>query len=170
MKQRCPPQFSPAGCVTIVFSLFGSFVLVFALLSALGFAGSLFCYYLKLSYWEKQVEDLCISEGKITVFHTISRQDLENSPDQRGAVTFVHRAYSDPSHDYAYEQELETINRKSPRVSKIKRTYYRKSDGLILGEIVGFYLAGEPGFSSSYGCSDIDGFDTDVYNKIFKRQ
>ncbi len=133
--------------------------------------------YVKLQYWRERLEAMCYEDGGHTIYKTVvvPKAEFERLDSSQGVFGVPwDRDKDTEGHPYKYSRESERIRSGSPAISKSTATFYRVSDGHVLGVSVNYIMGAAPllSFLSAYrySCLDIPGFRTNsIEESLFSK-
>lgn len=125
--------------------------------------------------WDDRVTELCMLEGGVKIFETISlsQEDYVRLGGFNGEIPLPREGSPiAEGAEYVIRTKYEELNESSPRVSKSENIILRVRDGLVLGTFTIFSrVGGDSGLlyseSSSFSCTDIYRDGWDIGRQIF---
>ena len=119
---------------------------------------------------DSEVRALCTKDGGLKVFERVTLSAAEY--DKRGNVTIPEKSEAKPESLYYYQWQIEYIRRGNPEIYRDQYRIYRRLDGKLLGESIGYVRRGgdfpSPLSDSSYRCPVVDS-DISLEKVIFGR-
>jgi len=125
--------------------------------------------------WDRQIREWCETEGGITVFEQIdvSKQQYPDLVITPRGVSIPSRMSANTDDPFFYSNRTEILSNDQALIRRHTNEIVRSIDSKVLGRRVSFSRVGGDfypfgfGTESSFSCSRVDGFNSDLNRAVF---